>query len=56
MIAMKRIKKELEQINQDPHYCWTAAPIKNSDLFSWHAELLGPDNTPYEGGVFLFDH
>ena len=52
MWTKKRIKKELEQFNQDPPCGWTAGPINDSDLYYWHAKLLGPENTPYEGGVF----
>ena len=51
-MAMKRIKKELEQFNQYPPCGWTAGPVNDSDLFKWHAKLIGPENTPYEGGVF----
>lgn len=29
----------------------TARPLE-SDLFTWHANIRGPEGTPYEGGVF----
>jgi ubiquitin-protein ligase len=30
--------------------CW-AEPIDN-DLLLWQAIIVGPDDTPYEGGIF----
>lgn len=31
----------------------SAEPLEN-DLFTWHANIKGPENTKYEGGVFHF--
>ena len=30
----------------------TAGPIDESDMFTWEAMIQGPEETPYEGGVF----
>jgi ubiquitin-protein ligase len=30
-----------------------AEPLEN-DLFTWHANIKGPENTKYEGGLFHF--
>ena len=55
MWTKKRIKKELEQFNQDPPFGWIAGPVDDFELCYWHAELLGPENTPYEGGIFYLN-
>jgi ubiquitin-conjugating enzyme E2 A len=52
-IAKKRLLKDLLQIQsltvQDGV---TAAPFTESNLFEWQAIITGPDDTPYEGGLY----
>lgn len=31
---------------------FTAGPIDEKDFFEWEALVMGPEGTPYEGGVF----
>ena len=51
-MAFNRIKNELKEFNRAPPDNWSAGPISDDDLYHWEATLLGPDNSPYQGGLF----
>ena len=50
--ALKRIQKELTEFNKEEPEGFTAGPVDESDMFKWEASLVGPENSPYEGGTF----
>src|SRR5690242_15823981 len=53
-MALKRIKKELNDLMNDPLPGSSVGIGGNGEnLFCWEITVIGPDNTPYEGGVFL---
>ncbi len=51
---MIRLKTELELLTKDPPFNCSAGPI-DDDIYHWSATILGPSETPYEGGIFFLD-
>jgi ubiquitin-conjugating enzyme E2 D/E len=50
-MALRRLQTELKEIIQDPPSNCSAGLAKE-DIYNWYATIIGPEGTPYQGGIF----
>lgn len=53
-MSIIRLTRELEEITKNPPNNCSAGPVDN-DLFHWRAFIGGPEDTPYQNGIFMLD-
>ena len=54
-MALKRIQIEYNEILKENNSLpYSASPL-NDNLFNLEAKIYGPEDSPYEGGIFYLD-
>jgi len=51
---MKRLKAEIQDLEENPVSNCSAGPLEDN-ITHWKATIFGPENTPYENGIFKLD-
>ena len=55
MATIKRLNKELLALGKIEDATFQAGPHDDNDMFKWQATIMGPEDSPYEGGVFFMN-
>jgi ubiquitin-conjugating enzyme E2 D len=55
MSSSKRIMKEMQDMEKSPVDNCTAGPVDPSNLLLWRGTIIGPEKSPYEGGLFQLE-
>tara|TARA_B110000208_G_C11794080_1_gene438807 strand:- start:3112 stop:3558 length:447 start_codon:yes stop_codon:yes gene_type:complete len=53
-MSSRRLEKELKSITTNPPSNCNAG-LLNNNLYNWNATIIGPEGTPYHGGVFYLN-
>lgn len=55
MACKKRILQEIKELQNNDSDNVTAGPVSEDNIFCWSATLIGPKDSPYDGGIFLLN-
>lgn len=50
--TLRRIRKEMEEMQKTPPENCSAGPKNENELYEWSATIMGPEGSPYHGGIF----
>eukprot|EP01119_Soliformovum_irregulare_P012050 TRINITY_DN3098_c0_g1_i1.p1 TRINITY_DN3098_c0_g1~~TRINITY_DN3098_c0_g1_i1.p1 ORF type:complete len:157 (+),score=17.29 TRINITY_DN3098_c0_g1_i1:12-482(+) len=50
--AALRLMSDWKEVKTEPPEGVSASPIAEDNVFIWSATIMGPDETPWEGGIF----
>mmetsp|Transcript_126514 Transcript_126514/g.178567 ORF Transcript_126514/g.178567 Transcript_126514/m.178567 type:complete len:144 (-) Transcript_126514:12-443(-) len=49
----KRLLKERKMLEKDPLEYVPSIVMVNDDVFNWNCHIVGPADSPYQGGIFV---
>jgi len=52
-MALRRLMAEYKQISNNPPDGIAAGPVTEDNFFEWEAVITGPEETPFQDGVFV---
>ena len=52
MINNKRVLKEYSDFQKDQLPNLSVNQVKEDDIYEWEGTIIGPEDTPYENGIF----
>lgn len=54
-MSAKRIARELREMQTDAPGNCSAGPINEDNIYKWTGSIIGPEGSPYAGGIFWLD-
>jgi len=54
-MSAKRILREFTDLQKEPVPGCSAGPVEESNIYHWSGMIVGPEGSPYSGGVFEVD-
>lgn len=54
-MSAKRIARELNEMRTNDTGNCSAGPVNEDNLYKWAGSIIGPDGSPYAGGVFWLE-
>lgn len=54
-MSAKRIIRELNDLKQSQPGSCSAGPDRDDNIYLWKATIIGPEGSPYAGGIFNLD-
>ena len=54
-LVINRIKQELIDLHENPVENCSAGPKSENNIMHWIGTIIGPEDSPYNGGIFNLD-
>mmetsp|Transcript_11597 Transcript_11597/g.27566 ORF Transcript_11597/g.27566 Transcript_11597/m.27566 type:complete len:173 (-) Transcript_11597:43-561(-) len=51
-VGLLRLMSDLKALHDDPPSGCSASPVSEDNMLLWNATIIGPDESPWEGGIF----
>ncbi|KAF9109148.1 hypothetical protein BGX27_007942 [Mortierella sp. AM989] len=51
-MALRRLQAELLDLGKNPVENVSIGPVDDSNVLHWKGQIMGPNNSPYKGGIF----